>query len=271
MFVPLMFGDLAFGVDALAFQKLTLTRNFSVAKHTRIGTQPTLQFTGRDGVSVELPCALFPARIIAEPTTSDGAATVVGFEALDALRDMAARGESYWLVVGNGDILGKFAVESVTETQTTWLEEGTPLRVEFSLKLTEDSADAGEANEASCAVLNLNRAAREARAKAFSEAWDRRSSESTTQTVESVFSDAPTAGKWYRTKQGDVLGVLCGQANPDGDAGAYLARTLSENAALADEAQPFSAGTEIFFPAEANTQSTLTTSLFESTFLSRLI
>lgn len=92
MFVPLMFGDLAFGVDALAFQKLTLTRNFSVAKHTRIGTQPTLQFTGRDGVSVELPCALFPARIIAEPTTSDGAATVVGFEALDALRDMAARG-----------------------------------------------------------------------------------------------------------------------------------------------------------------------------------
>ena len=187
------------------------------------------------------------------------------------MRGLAESGESRWLVSGNGEVFGKFAVESLSEDESVWLEEGTPLRVAFTLSLAEDLAEPGEENESSLSVLELNAQAREARAKSFAETWKKYENEKTAQTVESVYAETPTAGKWYRTKQGDVLCALCAQAYPGAAEGDALARVLSENAALADTPQPFDSGTEIFFPAEANTQSTLTTSLFESTFLSRLL
>ena len=213
MFVPLMFGDLKFGVDALAFNSL-----------------------------------------------KKSAAKIVGRADLETLRGLAESGESRWLVSGNGEVFGKFAVESLSEDETVWLEEGTPLRVAFTLSLVEDLAEPGEENESSLSVLELNAQAREARAKSFAETWKKYENEKTAQTVESVYAETPTA-----------LCALCAQAYPGAAEGDALARVLSENAALADTPQPFDSGTEIFFPAEANTQSTLTTSLFESTFLSRLL
>lgn len=271
MFVPLMFGDLKFGVDALAFNSLKKTFGATLASQARLGGQPSLQFTGRPSRKVTLSGTLFPTRLLAEPETAAGAAKIVGRADLETLRGLAESGESRWLVSGNGEVFGKFAAESLSEDETVWLEEGTPLRVAFTLSLAEDLSEPGDANEASLSVLELNASAREARAKSFAETWKKYENEKTAQTVESLYAETPTAGKWYRTRQGDVLCALCAQAYPGAAEGDALARVLSENAALADTPQPFDSGTEIFFPAEANTQSTLTTSLFESTFLSRLL
>ena len=135
---------------------------------------------------------------------------------------------------GNGEVFGKFAAESLSEDETVWLEEGTPLRVAFTLSLVEDLSEPGDANEASLSVLELNASAREARAKSFAETWKKYENEKTAQTAESLYAETPTAGKWYRTKQGDVLCALCAQAYPGAAEGDALARVLSENAALAD-------------------------------------
>ena len=83
-------------------------------------------------------------------------------------------------------------------------------------------------------MLELNASAREARAKSFAETWKKYENEKAAQTVESVYAETPTAGKWYRTKRGDVLCALCAQAYPGAAEGDALARVLSENAALAD-------------------------------------
>lgn len=271
MFVPLTLGDLKFGIDALAFNSLKKTFGGTLSQQARIGGQPALHFTGRPPRKISLAGTLFPTRLLAEPETADGAAKIVGRSDLETLRAMAESGKSRWLVAGNGDVFGKFAIESLNEDESAWLEEGTPLRIDFTISLVEDLAEPGEENENSLAVLKLNAAAREARAKNFTETWKKYENEKTVQTVESIYAETPTPGKWYRTKQGDVLSVLCSQAYPNEAESDTLPRVIGENSALADTPQPFNAGTEIFFPAEANTQSTLTTSLFESTFLSRLV
>ena len=159
MFVPLMFGDLKFGVDALAFNSLKK----------------------------------IPTRLLAEPETAAGAAKIVGRGDLENLRGLVESGESRWLVSGNGEVFGKFAAESLSEDETVWLEEGTPLRVAFTLSLAEDLAEPGDANEASLSVLELNASAREARAKSFAETWKKYENEKTAQTVESVYAETPTA------------------------------------------------------------------------------
>lgn len=266
-----MLGDLTFGVDALAFTSLKKTFGGTLAQHARIGGQPVLQFTGRPARKISLAGTLFPTRLLAAPETDTGTAKIVGRSDLETLRAMSEKGESRWLVSGNGDVFGKFAIESLSEDESAWLEEGTPLKVEFTLSLVEDLAEPGEENDASTAILKLNEAARELRAKNFSETWKKYESEKTVQTVEGIYAEMPTPGKWYRTKQGDVLGVLCAQAYPNEAEGDTLPRVISENSALSKTEQPFDAGTEIFFPQEANTQSTLTSSLFESTFLGRLV
>ena len=271
MFVPLMFGDLTFGVDTLAFNSLKKTFGGTLSQLERLRGQPSLHFTGRPARKVTLAGTLFPTRLLSEPETEDGAAKIVGRADLETLRALAESGESRWLVAGNGEVFGKFAIESLDEDESAWLEEGTPLRINFTISLVEDLAESGEENENSLAVLKLNAAARETRAKSFLEAWKKHESEKVSQAVESIYAETPTAGKWYRTKQGDVLSALCSQAYPDAAEADSLQRVLGENSALASAGQPFDAGTEIFFPAEANTQSTLTTSLFESTFLGRLV
>lgn len=232
MFVPLMFGDLKFGVDALAFNSLKKTFGATLASQARLGGQPSLQFTGRPSRKVTLSGTLFPTRLLAEPETAAGAAKIVGRADLETLRGLVESGESRWLVSGNGEVFGKFAAESLSEDETVWLEEGTPLRVAFTLSLVEDLSEPGDANEASLPVLELNASAREARAKSFAETWKKYENEKTAQTAESLYAETPTAGKWYRTKHGDVLCALCAQAYPGAAEGDALARVLSENAAL---------------------------------------
>lgn len=210
MFVPLMFGDLKFGVDALAFNSLKKTFGATLASQARLGGQPSLQFTGRPSRKVTLSGTLFPTRLLAEPETAAGAAKIVGRADLETLRGLAESGESRWLVSGNGEVFGKFAAESLSEDETVWLEDGTPLRVAFTLSLAEDLSEPGDANEASLPCLSSTRR----RAKSFAETWKKYENEKTAQTVESLYAETPTAGKWYRTRQGDVLCALCAQAYP---------------------------------------------------------
>lgn len=283
MYIPLMLGDFKFGVDTLSFSKLARSAAFSFGENARLGGQPSLHFTGRAAQTVSLDGVVFPGRLLGE--NADGSPKAVTAAPLDALREIAESGQARWLVAGNGRVFGRYVVKSFSETQTAWLEEGSPLRAEFSVSLLEDLYDAATAHEAATAVLSLNKEAREARAQAFLENWkkaeednptmattytDATGEELPTEETEDLFADPPAAGKWYLTKQGDTLSALCSQANPGDDLSAYVAQTLGENAALAAAAEPYEAGLAIFMPAQANTQSTLTTSLFESTFLSRL-
>ena len=226
MFGPLMFGDLKFGVDALAFNSLKKTFGATLASQARLGGQPSLQFTGRPSRKVTLSGTLFPTRLLAEPETAAGAAKIVGRGDLENLRGLVESGESRWLVSGNGEVFGKFAAESLSEDETVWLEEGTPLRVAFTLSLAEDLSEPGDANEASLSVLELNASAREARAKSFAETWKKYENEKTAQTAESLYAETPTAGKGDRTRQGGVLGARCAQADPGAAEGAALADTL---------------------------------------------
>lgn len=48
---------------------------------------------------------------------------------------MAETGEPYPLVSGNGYVYGQWVIEEITEDQSIFYPDGTPRRVEFSLRI----------------------------------------------------------------------------------------------------------------------------------------
>jgi len=283
MFVTLMLGDFLFGASTLSVANFKKNRQWNVAEISRALSPQALQFCSAKAQTFSLDGTLFPGMFTLSAQKDEQ--TAIGTTPLKNLRDMADTGESFWLVSGNGDVLGKFAIRGISETETRWLEEGTPLRVDFSVELVEDFTDAGSANDVATKVLNLNANARQERADAFlsnyKAAEEDNPSEQTTfedqtgdelpsEETEDIFSDPPAIGKWYLTKSGDTLSALCASAYPS-DVVAGVAQVLNENAGLSSQFEPYDAGITIFFPETTNTQSSLTTGLFESTFLSRLI
>lgn len=282
MFVSCMLGDFLFGATTLSIASFNKSREWNVVETQRVFLPAAIQFCSAKAQSFSLSGTLFPGMLSLSAKKDEQ--TAVGTSALKKLRDMADTGESYWLVCGNGEVFGRFAIKKVTETETHWLEEGTPLRVDFSVELVEDYAEPGTENDAATAVLKLNAAARQDRADAFLSTYraaeadnpteqttfeDQTGEELPTEATEDIFSDPPALGKWYQTKQGDVLSALCAVVYSSPADG--IAQVLNENAGLASTPQPFAAGITIYFPETTTTQSSLTTGLFESTFLSRLI
>ncbi|MBS0501127.1 MAG: phage tail protein [Proteobacteria bacterium] len=126
-------GQFTFGLDTLAFDTLRRQSAWRHPSNARVGARPARQFLGPGEDGITLTGVLAP----------EFKGTAIS---LLQLRDMAGTGNAYSLVSGAGDVLGAYVIESVNETNTLFVREGRPRRIEFELclaRVDDGAADAG--------------------------------------------------------------------------------------------------------------------------------
>lgn len=116
-------GDIAFEAGRASYEELRRRAEYRWPGADRAGRPPVRQFAGPGEETIELTGALYPH-------------FTGGLGRMDDLRDLAGRGEPQILVDGSGAVLGKWVIASVAETQTAFLANGRPRKIEFDLRLT---------------------------------------------------------------------------------------------------------------------------------------
>lgn len=137
--VMMQLGSYQFGLSTAAYQELMRKSGYRWASQDRFGQYPALQFTGPESETTELSGIIY-----AEFRGGTGQ--------LDAIRALAAKGLPQRLIDGNGKLLGRWVIESVEETQSTFAAKGYPRKQEFSLSIKSFPESAASIAAAALAV-----------------------------------------------------------------------------------------------------------------------
>ncbi|MFM2477331.1 phage tail protein [Celerinatantimonas sp. MCCC 1A17872] len=116
------YGNFVFSLTTLAYQELRRQTQWRFGKTERVGTNPARQFIGKGDDTIRLTGTLLP--------TFKGSAT-----SLDALRMMGNTGKAYPLVEGAGRVYGIFILESMEESKSIFIDNGSARHIEFNLAL----------------------------------------------------------------------------------------------------------------------------------------
>lgn len=96
-----------------------------IAANQRLGEAPAHQYIGPGDDTLSISGMLAP-----ELTRGPSAITL--------LRDMAAAGESYPLIDGQGNYHGMWIIESITDDRSQFIGNGQARQISFSLELRQD-------------------------------------------------------------------------------------------------------------------------------------
>ena len=88
----------------------------------RVGARPAYQFTGPDDEITVLSGTLYP-ELTGGPVT------------LDLLNEMAATGQAFPMIQGDGVMRGYFVIERTSETLTEFFQDGATRKIEFTMNL----------------------------------------------------------------------------------------------------------------------------------------
>lgn len=117
-----------FSLSTAAYQNLKRTSPYRWVDQDRVGSRPTLQYSGPGKETIELSGDIY--------TTYKG-----GIGQLDAMRKEAGTGQPKVLVDGLGNTMGKWCIEEIQETQTIFLPNGIPRKQSFTLRLAHYGED----------------------------------------------------------------------------------------------------------------------------------
>ncbi|MGL5036948.1 MAG: phage tail protein [Aeromonas sp.] len=90
--------------------------------NARVGARPAYQFTGPDDETTNISATLYP-ELTGGPVT------------LDLLHEMAATGNAFPLIQGDGVMRGYFVIERTSVTSSEFFQDGAARKIEFSLTL----------------------------------------------------------------------------------------------------------------------------------------
>jgi hypothetical protein len=121
-------GDFVFELRGAAYWDFERQTEFRQASHARVGQRPAFQYVGPGADSITLSGTLLPE-------FTGGRAN------LDELREMGATGEPRTLVEGSGRLYGLWVIRNVRETNTVFMQDGQPRKIEFSLALARVDDD----------------------------------------------------------------------------------------------------------------------------------
>lgn len=116
-------GLFVFGLHTVPYQQLQRQMSWRHPSVSRVGKRPARQFTGPGDDSITLSGVLYPE-------------LTGGKISLMALTAMADEGKSWPLIEGTGLFYGLFVIEEVSQTDSVFFPDGSPRKIEFSLKLT---------------------------------------------------------------------------------------------------------------------------------------
>jgi phage protein U len=118
----MILGNFIFSLLTASFDDLDHSTGSKWSSHERIGKRSTHQYLGVDDEEYDLNGVMYPA--FAGQTLT-----------LQILRNMADRGKPYFLITGNGFILGQFIILAVNDKRSNLFSDGAAQKIEFSLKL----------------------------------------------------------------------------------------------------------------------------------------
>ncbi|MFI9652925.1 phage tail protein [Guyparkeria halopsychrophila] len=127
----MMLGDFLFSLRTTPAQELNRATEWRQPSTSRVNNDPLSQFTGRGNDTISATGTLYP-QLTGGPVH------------LERLRRMADTGAAWWLVAGDGRVLGTWKITRLTEGKKRMFEDGTARQIDFTLDLKRqpnDSAD----------------------------------------------------------------------------------------------------------------------------------
>lgn len=116
-------GQFVFSLTTLAYQDLQRQTSWRHAANSRVGARPARQFLGPGDDTITL------SGMVAMEFSN-------GIASLDEIRTMADTGKAWPLVDGAGFVYGQWVIEGLNTTNTLFMANGVPRRVEFQISLT---------------------------------------------------------------------------------------------------------------------------------------
>ena len=126
--IMMMLGQYRFCIDSAAYQTFTRSTEYHWEELKRIGKDAAMQFVDNGTDTITLEGTIYPH-------------FRGGVSQVDSMRLQAAQGEPLMLVSGNGAAFGRWCIVSISETQTTFMSNGSPRKVTFNLKLKRYGED----------------------------------------------------------------------------------------------------------------------------------
>lgn len=121
-------GPYRFATSSAAYQSLRRTTEYRWPAQERLGSRPARQFVGGGNESISLAGVIYPH-------------FPGGLRQLERMRDVAGQGLPLHLTDGRGKAWGRWVIESIEETQTTFFADGTPRKIEFIVQLAAYGED----------------------------------------------------------------------------------------------------------------------------------
>lgn len=121
-------GMFVFSIDTALYDTLSRSREWRHATAERFGARPAAQFVGPGADNIGMT-----GRIVPE---------IAGrYSALETLADMAATGDSYPLMDGQGRILGHYRIVRLDEEYGVIMAGGMPRNIAFRIELERSDDD----------------------------------------------------------------------------------------------------------------------------------
>jgi phage protein U len=121
--IMMQLGNFQFSIQSAAYQEFRRNVEYRWVELNRIAHRPSLQFVGVGRDEIELRGVILP--------TFQG-----GIHQMDILRSYAQKGKPQTLTTGRGENWGPWCVLAITDEQRQMTFKGTPLKIEFSLRLS---------------------------------------------------------------------------------------------------------------------------------------
>ena len=143
----MILGDFQFSLKSLSPNTLSRTTEFNWSDAERIGDLPNLQNLGISKDQIEIEGVFYPKftkensinNIIGNSVTSQVINFLnlkkSGYDSIEAIRASNLCKIASNLISNDGEILGKFVITSIKETQSYFDKNGKPQKIEFTLTL----------------------------------------------------------------------------------------------------------------------------------------
>ena len=144
----MILGDFQFNLKTMTPNSMTRTTEYNWSDTERVGDLPNLQNLGTAKDQIEIEGVFYPKfnkensviNTVGNSVTSKimnflNLSENSGYSSIDAIRSSDLCKIASNLINDNGEILGKFVIASIKETQSYFGRNGKPQKVEFTLIL----------------------------------------------------------------------------------------------------------------------------------------
>ena len=144
----MILGDFQFNLKTMTPNSMTRTTEYNWSDTERVGDLPNLQNLGVAKDQIEIEGVFYPKfnrensviNTVGNSVTSKimnflNLSENSGYDSIDAIRSSDLCKIASNLINDNGEILGKFVIASIKETQSYFGRNGKPQKIEFTLIL----------------------------------------------------------------------------------------------------------------------------------------